>query len=245
MTDRTRAQKVAGKISCVSMLLIVLVVARSLKKTWKTNWRVSVSVPIRSTCCFRCLCTQLPVIRWCWFFLFQLIGGLARGIAASEVLTGELDPNDKSRTTGRNQASHNHRCELQSDVKILWLFVRHLRLRKGVCVDARLKKMLHLKILGCFRCSHVFLKMFVSQENVLLQKLPRPQQCESLDHLVVRLLPLFLHIGKYTMLPTTLEILKSIKVWLCHWVYELNSDSFMSLDYIEILTITCMPCGMM
>ena len=52
-----------------------------------------------------------------------------------------------------------------------------------------------------------FLKMFV-QENVLLQKLPRPQRCESLVHLVVRLLPFVifvLHIGKYTMLPTTLE----------------------------------------
>lgn len=211
MTDRTRAQKVAGKISCVSMLLIVLVVARSLKKREKPTGGFR----------FRCL-SGLRVAfgvyalscRWFWFFLFQLIGGLARGIAASEVLTGELDPNDKSRTTGRNQASQNHRCELRSDVKILWLFVRHLRLRKGVCVDARLKKILHLKILGSFRCSHVFLKMFV-QENVLLQKLPRPQQCESLGHLVVRLLPFALHIGKYTMLPTTLENLKSIKVWLC------------------------------
>ena len=27
---------------------------------------------------------------------------------------------------------------------------------EGVCVDARLKKIVHLKILGSFRCSHVF-----------------------------------------------------------------------------------------
>lgn len=73
--------------------------------------------------------------------------------------------------------------------------------------------------------------MFV-QENVLLQKLPRPQQCESLGHLLVRLLPFVLHIGKYTMLPTTLEILKSIKVWLCE---SMNLIVTHLCHFIEIL----------
>lgn len=186
------------------MLLIVLVVARSLKKREKPTGGFR----------FRCL-SGLRVAfgvyalscRWFWFFLFQLIGGLARRIAASEVLTGELDPNDKSRTTGRNQASQNHRCELRSDVKILWLFVRHLRLRKGFVLMLGWRKLCIWKSWEVFVAHMFFLKMCV-QENVLLQKLPRPQQCESLVHLVVRLLPFVifvLHIGKYTMLPTTLE----------------------------------------
>ena len=164
-------------------------------------------MPIRSTCCFRCRCTQLPV---------TLIVEIARRIAATEVLTGELDPNDKSRTTGRNQASQNHRCEVmwRSRDFLYDIFgsgrVLHWRLSWREVQENVASENLRL-LTCCF-------KMFVGQGNVLLQKLPRPQQCE-LDHWAI------LWSDSFPLFCTSESIqsyqlhLKSIKVWLCHWVY--------------------------